>query len=100
MYVVRLAVRYCDAGVFLQQLTNGADTLSFRERVFDVRPQSPDLTGCRLRLSPALFGEAVAGFSGPVLSLISFFGLLHRAPHRQGGGRGISEQPATKKDKK
>ena len=69
--------RHYDAGVFLQQLTNGADSLSFRERVLDIRPQSPDLTGCRLRLFPALFGEAVAGFSGPVLSLISFFGLLH-----------------------
>jgi hypothetical protein len=68
---------YYDASVFFQQLANAPDTLPFRERVLDIRPQSPDLTGCRLRLFPALFGEAVAGFSGPVLSLISFFGLLH-----------------------
>ena len=58
---------YYDSGVFFQQLTNAADTLSFRERVLDIRPQSPDLTGGP---SPAFSrvvwrGKAVAGFQRP-----------------------------------
>jgi hypothetical protein len=89
-----------DSSVLFQPVTDHSDSFAFRDCDLDVRPERPDLRGLGRRPFPAPSGDAATVFSGPVLISVLVAGLIHKLPHEQGGGGGISEQFKTENNGK